>query len=385
VEAGSAAVVVGILDSGVDIDHTDLIGNLWKNTGETPGNGKDDDNNGFIDDYDGWDFEGNDGDPRSSNGHGTNVSGVVAARTDNGFGVSGIAGGIGGGTGVRMMPVKVGTFGPQGSILDEAILYATDNGADIITMSLSVGPSAAIDAALADAYARGVFIDCASGNSGGGSVSYPANNPNVMAVGATDHNDARASFSQYGSDLEVVAPGVNILTTTPGNGTTTTSGTSFSAPGVAGVAALMLSRNGGLTNDQIRQSLKDTADDVGASGYDLQTGWGRINARSAVDATPPAECVDADGDGFFPLTGCGTDLDCDDGDPQTYPGAPEVCADGVDQDCDGVDRQKGKGCNGGGGSGGGGANENCKNGVDDDGDGLVDCLDGDCASKGFCR
>jgi subtilisin family serine protease len=382
VNAGSPAVVVGVLDSGTDIDHVDLVDNLWKNSGETPGNGQDDDGNGFVDDYDGWDFEGNDGNPRSSNGHGTQVGGIVAARTDNGIGVSGIAGGFGAAGGARLMIVKVGTSGPIGSILDDAIYYAADNGADVITMSLSVGASSAIDAALDYAYnTKGVFIDCASGNNYSSSVSYPARNPNVMAVGATDHNDNRASYSNYGTDLELVAPGSSIRSTGLNDTYVTGSGTSFAAPGVAGVAALILSRNGSLTNDQVRQTLKDTCDDVGAVGQDLQTGAGRINALAALQAVGPADCEDGDGDGFFPVSGCNTELDCDDSDDQVYPGAPEVCSDGVDQDCDGVDRTKGKGCGGGGGD----AKENCKNGVDDDGDGLVDCLDGECSGKKFCN
>lgn len=382
VEAGDSSAVVGVLDSGTDIDHSDFDGNLWKNLGETPSNGRDDDNNGFVDDYDGWNFEAGTGNPRSTNGHGTQVGGIVAARTDNGIGVSGVAGGIGGSSGALVMPVKVGTGGPIGSILDDAILYALDNGADIITMSLTVGQSAAINSALQAAWDGGVFIDCASGN-GNSSVAYPANNTNVMAVGSTGRTDNRSSFSNFGSNLEVVAPGESIVSLGLNGSTTSGSGTSFAAPCVAGVAALMISKNPTISNDTIRQTLKDTADDVGVSGFDNQTGWGRINARAAVDAVPPAQCIDADNDGFFPISGCNSDIDCDDSDPDTYPGAPEVCNDGVDQDCDGVDKTKGKGCGGGGGSGGGG--ENCKNGVDDDGDGLVDCLDGDCSNKGFCR
>jgi subtilisin family serine protease len=383
VEAGHPSIVVAVLDSGTDIDHVDLLDNLWKNAGETPGNGKDDDNNGFVDDYDGWDFEGNDGNPRSSNSHGTQVAGIVAARTDNGTGVAGVAGGFGASPGARVMPVKVGTPGPIGSILDDAIIYAADNGAQIITMSLTVGSSAAINNALDYAYnTKGVFIDCAAGNSGG-AIGYPASNPNVMAVGATDRNDNRASFSAFGSQLEVMAPGVSIWSTTLNNGYTSGSGTSFSAPCVAGAAALILSKNATRTNDQVRQTLKDSADDLGTAGFDNQTGWGRINCRAAVDATPPAQCIDGDADGFFPINGCGTELDCNDGDDTIYPGAPEVCGDGIDQDCNGQDKTKGKGC--GGGGGGGGDKESCKNGVDDDGDGLVDCLDPDCASKKFCN
>lgn len=344
-QAGDPSVAVAIVDSGTDIDHVDLVANLWKNAGETPGNNQDDDGNGFVDDYDGWNFEAGNGNPRSSNGHGTNVAGIVAARTDNGTGIAGIAGGFGAGNGARLMPLKVGTSAPNGAVLDDAILYAANNGARVITMSLTVGSSQAIDDALSYAYnTKGAFIDCASGNGYASSVSYPASNPHVMAVGATDHNDVRASFSNYGSQLELVAPGVSVLTTGLGNTYQTNSGTSFSAPCVAGGAALLFSKNGSLTNAQVRQYLKDGADDLGSAGFDVFTGYGRLNVKRALDLVGPAICTDADGDGFYATTGCGTAVDCNDGSSSIYPGAPEICRDGIDQDCDGVDKTKGKGC-----------------------------------------
>lgn len=285
-ETGNPLVVPAIVDSGTDIDHVDLYDNLWKNEDEIPGNGKDDDTNGYVDDYDGWDFEGNDGDPRSTNSHGTQVAGIVAARTNNGTGVAGVAGGFYGG-GASMMPLKVGTSGPNGAVLDDAILYAADNGAQIITMSLSVGQTQAIDDALSYAYnQKGVFIDCASGNSGS-SVSYPARNPNVMAVAATDRYDNKAYYSNPGPEIEVAAPGSDILSTTIGNNYGSGSGTSFAAPHVAGTAALVFSYNSNLTNVDVRQLLKDSADDIDAPGFDNNTGYGRINARGALDLAPP--------------------------------------------------------------------------------------------------
>jgi hypothetical protein len=113
---------------------------------------------------------------------------------------------------------------------------------------------------------------------------------------------------------------------------------------VAGVAALIFSRNSALTNAQVRQTIKDTADDLGAAGVDVQTGYGRINARRALDNTPGGACVDADADGYYSTNGCGTTIDCNDSSRSIYPGAPEICRDGIDQNCDGVDQTKGKGC-----------------------------------------
>ena len=283
---GISMIIPAIVDSGTDIDHVDLLDNLWKNADEIPANGKDDDANGYIDDYDGWDFEGNDGDPRSTNSHGTQVAGIVAARTNNSTGVAGVAGGFYG-EGVNVMPLKVGTSGPNGAVLDDAIIYAADNGAQVITMSLSVGQSQAIDDALSYAYnTKGVFIDCAAGNSGS-YVTYPANNANVMAVAATDRYDKRAYYSNPGPEIEVAAPGSDILSTSIGNNYATGSGTSFAAPHVAGAAAIILSYNSNLTNVDVRQLLKDSADDIESPGFDNYTGYGRINARRALDMAPP--------------------------------------------------------------------------------------------------
>jgi len=157
----------------------------------------------------------------------------------------------------------------------------------VITMSLTVGSSSAINAALNSAYADGVFIDNASGN-GSGAVGYPSTQATVMAVGATDHNDNRATFSNFGSTLEIVAPGVNTTSTQPGDVYGSSSGTSFASPHVAGVAGLMFSASPAATNDDVRGCLTLTADDqVGNPGEDTPGrddfyGHGRLNAAAAL-------------------------------------------------------------------------------------------------------
>lgn len=285
---GDASIIVAVLDSGTEITHNDLNDNQWRNLAD-PVNGVDDDSNGYVDDIDGWDFANNNRFVDGPFSHGSLVAGIVAAETNNGIGIAGAAGGGFSGTACRYMVCQVGDFGPSGAILDDAILYALDNGASIITMSLTVGSSSSIDAALQAAWNGDCFIDCAAGNSGP-SVTYPATNANVMAIAATDHNDDVASFSNPGPQVEVSAPGVDILSTGLGQGYETSSGTSFSAPYVAGVAALIRSAGPLLSNAQVRQLLIDTADDVEAPGFDNDTGWGRVNAASAlaqVSTDPP--------------------------------------------------------------------------------------------------
>lgn len=310
IETGNSNVVVGILDSGTDWDHEDLgVGtdgyqNIWLNPGEdawtnpsdpSTGNTADDDNNGFLNDWKGWDFFNNNNDARNDKTcspgkwHGTHVAGVTGAKTHNLTGIAGVAGGFGA-EGVKLMTVGIGDCFPSGSILDDAILYAARNGADIIQLSITVGQTSAIDAAFQTAYQTyGVFIDCASGNSSSSTVSYPASNQYVVAVGATTQSDTKAGFSNYGTKLEIAAPGVNIFSTQPGNIYAYSSGTSFAAPHVAGVAALMLSINPSLTPDAILTILQCTSEKVGGYDYNavspgrsLELGYGRINAHQAV-------------------------------------------------------------------------------------------------------
>ena len=286
--AGDPSIVVAILDSGVDIDHEDLAANVWHNDNEIPDNGVDDDSNGYIDDWEGWNFDLDTNDPRPSFYHGTHVAGIINAVGSNGIGIAGLAGGLGG-PGVEGMALGVGQQAPNSGVLDDAILYAADNGAQVITISLSVGPSQAINDAMTYAYnVKDVFIACASGNNGS-SVAYPATLPEAMAVGSTTDDDGSSGFSNPGPEVEVSAPGSNILSTQPGGTYGSSDGTSFSAPYVAALAALIRSRNPGLTAPDVRQLIIGTAEDVYTPGFDERTGWGRINAFAAVSGAATSD------------------------------------------------------------------------------------------------
>jgi subtilisin family serine protease len=306
---GSKCVRVAILDSGTDWMHQDLgVGsnnyqNIWLNPGEeawsnpdspTTGNGIDNDGNGYVDDRKGWNFISSSNDVRTTNSHGTNVAGVVSAKSSNGVGIAGIAGGANQG-GTELMPLCIGVSDPDGSVLDDAILYAIDSGAKVIQMSLSVGQSSAIDAAIQAAINNGVTVICAAGNTQPNmstAVTYPASNSNVISVGATDQNDKKASFSRFGSNLTIAAPGTSIFTTTLNNSYASVDGTSFAAPIVSGVVALMLSVNPSLTPQNIRNILTTTADKVGGytylNGRSNEVGYGRVNAYRAVLAVSGA-------------------------------------------------------------------------------------------------
>ncbi len=282
VTTGRSNVIIAVLDTGVDMTHPDLKESIWTNPGEVPDNGLDDDGNGFVDDVHGWDFADEDNDPSDDYGHGTHVSGIAAARINNAVGIAGIAGGT------TIMPVDVfgGGIGTYADLI-QAIVYATDNGADIINMSLgALSYSRGEEAAVEYAWQRGVILVGAAGNYGNGAWHYPAAHEHVIGVAATDATDRRAGFSSYGPFVSVSAPGLSIMSTYRGGQYNYMSGTSMATPHVSGLAALILSRNPTLSNAQVRSIIESTADDLGDPGWDPYYGHGRINAGRALAAVP---------------------------------------------------------------------------------------------------
>ena len=261
-------VVVAVVDSGVDFTHADLDDNIWLNEDEIPDNGIDDDGNGYIDDVLGWDFVEQDNTPMDRNGHGTHVAGTIAAER-NDEGITGVA------YGAKIMPIKVlgeNGFGLGASIAD-GIRYAVDNGADVINLSLGGDrPNGIIQAAIRYATDQGAIVVMAAGNEGAERPGYPAGfaTDYGFSVGAVDRFGNSAPFSnragQDSSIHHVMAPGVAIESTIPGDRYDSFSGTSMATPHVAGVIALMLSANPDLTPEQVRQIIIDTTTDLGTIG-----------------------------------------------------------------------------------------------------------------------
>ncbi len=293
----SSRMVVAVVDTGIDLSHPDLASVVWTNPREIPNNGLDDDGNGEVDDVHGWHYYTDDSgvslednNVQDDNGHGTHVSGIIAAATNNNVGIAGLA------WGATIMPVKVvdSTGNAYWDDVIKGIMYATDNGARIINLSLG-GPDAfaPLEEALAYAREHGVLVVAAAGNDGSSTVLYPAAYPEAMAVAATDSSDQRASFSDYGPQISVAAPGVNIYSTywQPGLDTYAyMSGTSMAAPEVSGLAALVWARHPDYTPGQVEYTIEHTADDVNAAtnaGWDPYLGWGRIDAARAVTELTP--------------------------------------------------------------------------------------------------
>lgn len=282
---GEHDVVVAVLDTGIDWNHPDIAPNIWSDADGYYGyNFIDgnrfpmDDNINSYDELGGWA-------PNTYTYHGTHVAGVVGAAIGNSIGIAGMAQ-------VRMMAVKVMNDSGEGtdSTVASGVRWAVDHGADIVTMSLGVdGSSSVLSSAISYASNRGVVAVAASGNDGASYVSYPAAYPSVIAVGAVDDTNHRASFSNYGTGLDVMAPGVQIYSTQGGSATPNgayqyLSGTSTAAPFVAGVAALMLSVNPALSPVEIGAVLNSTAQDLTSmTGYDATTGWGIVDAFAAVE------------------------------------------------------------------------------------------------------
>lgn len=296
IEQGDSSIVVGIIDSGCKLDHPEFQNRIWHNYAEIPGNGIDEDKNGYVDDSAGWDFANQDNDPTDDYGHGTNVTGIIGANGNNGIGYAGVD------WNCKLMILKGLNNQNSGyySWWSDAIHYAVDNGAKVINMS--VGGSS-VSSTLKDAvnYAlnHNVTIVACMMNTNSNTLFYPAAYPGVIAVGSTNPDDKRSnpffwsttSGSNYGSHISVVAPGnfiygLSYMSNT--NYGTYWGGTSQATPLVTGLSALILAQNPALTPTQIKSVVQATAEDqVGdpsedTYGWDQYYGFGRINAHNAL-------------------------------------------------------------------------------------------------------
>ncbi|MEA2406204.1 MAG: thermitase [Thermoleophilaceae bacterium] len=283
--------VVAVVDTGVDSAHPDLIPNLWRNSGESglgrESNGVDDDLNGRVDDWRGWDFVGADNDPADDNGHGTHVAGTIAGDRGNGIGVAGVA------DGARVMPLRVLDAAGGGKVSDVilAYAYAFKQGAKVVNLSLGSGSSSRAERDAITAYPTMLFV-AAAGNGGADGVGddndttptfpcvYPA--PNVVCVAASDNRDALAGFSNYGAiSVDLAAPGVNIASSWPGGGYSWSSGTSMATPHVAGAAALLWAASPDAVPTDISSALLAGTDARPAFAGRTVSG-GRLNVLSSL-------------------------------------------------------------------------------------------------------
>ena len=271
---GKGPVTIAMIDSGIDSTHPDLTSKLIA----------------------GWNFLTGTSNTSDDLGHGTATAGTAAADTNNGLGISGVA------WNNMIMPLVVLNSSDYAAYSDiaNAITYAADHGARVINISIGgSSPSSTLQSAVNYAWSKGAVIFASAMNNSSSTPYYPAACANVVAVSATDVNDVFASFSNYGSWIDLSAPGNNILTTMRGGGYGYWYGTSFSSPIVAATAALMLSVQPGLSNSALVSLLEQNSDDLGTPGWDQYFGFGRVNVSKAVlaassavtDTTPPTVSI----------------------------------------------------------------------------------------------
>ena len=277
---GSSSVLVAVIDTGCDRTHPDLAANLWVNTGEIPNNGIDDDGDGYVDDVKGWDFVNNDNDPDDIFGHGTACAGIIDAVQDNNQGITGIA--------PLCKFVMLKACNDSGYLYDSyvvpALLYAADRGAKVISMSFygdQVTPAErdAIDYC----WNHGCLPIAAAGNDSQAFPYYPGAYEHTLGVGSHNSSDQKSWFSNFGSWVDVAAPGEGISATTVGGGYTTGfAGTSAATPNVAGVAALLFSALPSATNQDVRIAIEDTGIALNQAPYGVWANYGRVDANAAL-------------------------------------------------------------------------------------------------------
>ncbi|MFS0672227.1 S8 family peptidase [Ornithinibacillus sp. 179-J 7C1 HS] len=251
VTRGSSSQEIAVLDTGVDYNHPDLDGKVLL----------------------GYDFVQNDNTPNDQNGHGTHVAGIAAAETNNGTGIAGMA------PNTKILAVRVLDANGSGSLADiaDGIIYATDAGAEVINLSLGCNcDTQTLENAVNYAWNRGVVVVAAAGNDGVSTTFEPASYSNVIAVGAVDSRNRKANFSNWGTWVDVMAPGVDIASTYPGNSYVYMSGTSMASPYVAGQAALLTGQ--GKNNAQVRAVIENTAVYMSGVGRYVQHGLIDVNA-----------------------------------------------------------------------------------------------------------
>ncbi len=301
---GNPDIIVGVIDTGIDYLHPDLHQSIWINKVEDLNNNGmideadlnniDDDGNGFVDDVIGWDFtdaprfaDGGDfKDPDNlpmdefGTGHGTQVAGIISAKANNVTGIAGIA------PGVKVMNLRAGTASGylEEDDVAKAVLYAVENGAKIINMSFG---DTALSRFLRDiihyANEQGVVIVASAGNSATDEVHYPSGLIETISVGSSTQSDGISGFSNFGNSIDLVAPGSEIISTAVDGSYNIVNGTSFSAPIVSAVSALLLSKNPEITPNQIRNILKTSAQDIMYNGWDELSGAGRVSAVKALN------------------------------------------------------------------------------------------------------
>lgn len=281
--SAGVGIVVAVLDTGVDRTHPDLAANMWTNPGEIPSNGIDDDGNGYVDDVHGWDFYDEDNDPDDGDGHGTHVSGTIAAVGNNNLGVIGVA------YEARIMALRfIGPLGGYTSDAVSAIYYAIDHGVRISNNSWGgYGFSTSLYNAINDARTAGMLFVAAAGNDNldtDVTPHYPSSYTlsNIISVGSISSSGARSSFSNYGNtSVDLFAPGSNIISTTPSSSYRSYNGTSMASPHVAGVAAQALSLAPGLSVTALRDAILNSTT-LSGTYFGLCVSSGRLSAATAV-------------------------------------------------------------------------------------------------------